>query len=75
MRPRGVAAATAEASGAQVDVERAIKLFVDVINGMPDIYTVEREDVAEAVCQLAGMSPIEVPEDLALMWFDSAREF
>lgn len=69
------AAVTISACETQVDVERAITLFVDEINRMPNIYSVEREDVGEAVCQLAHMSPFDVPDDLALTWFDATRDF
>jgi hypothetical protein len=69
------AAATIEASETRADVQRAITQFVEVINGMPNTHTVKREDVAEALCQLAGKSLLEVPDEVALMWFDAARDF
>jgi hypothetical protein len=59
----------------QTDVEHAITQFVEVINGMPDIHTAGREDVAEAVCQLAGKPALRVPDELALRWFDAVRDF
>jgi hypothetical protein len=57
------------------DVERAITQFVNAINVLPNIDTIEREDTAEAVCRLAESSPVEVSDELALAWFDAAREF
>jgi hypothetical protein len=70
-----LAKATIEAGETLVDVERAITQFVDVINGLPNIHTIEREDAAEAVFQLAGKSPLEVPDEVAQTWFDAARDF
>ena len=70
------AAATAIGAGTtRADVELAITQFVEVFNGMADIETTEREDVAEAIAQLAQLSPVDVSEELALTWFDAARDF
>jgi hypothetical protein len=57
------------------EVQRAVTRFVGKINGMSSIETVEREDVAEAVCQLASRASFEVPDEIALTWFDAVRDF
>lgn len=61
------------AAEAADDPETGIRAFVRTINDLPGIDTIEREDAAEAVVQLAARAKIS--EDLALSWFDADRDF
>ncbi|MDG4824718.1 hypothetical protein O7635_22940 [Asanoa sp. WMMD1127] len=55
------------------DPEAGIRAFARVINGLPGIETIEREDAGEAVAQLAARAGID--ENVALSWLDDEREF
>jgi hypothetical protein len=57
------------------DVEVAIRTFTAALNALPDLYTLEREDAAEAVAQLAAKAPFDVGVRHAMAWFDAARDF
>jgi hypothetical protein len=56
-------------------VEAIVPAFVEVFNTLPDIGTIEREDVAAAVDRLAVLAPAHVTPELAQAWFDAARDF
>lgn len=53
--------------------ETGIRQFVRVINALPGIYTIEREDAGEAVALLAARRSFD--EDRALALFDQERDF
>jgi hypothetical protein len=57
------------------DVKSALTTFVDVFNTLPDIGTIEREDVSDAVDRLAALAPAHVTPDMAQGWFDAVRDF
>lgn len=57
------------------EVKTAIMSFVETFNRMPNMDTIEREDVGDAVGQLAGASPFPVDSAEAEKWFDDVREF
>jgi hypothetical protein len=61
------------AAEAADDPETGIRAFIRAINDLPGIDTIEREDVGEAVAQLAARAKIS--EDLAQKWFDADRDF
>ena len=55
------------------DPEAGIRQFVRLINTLPGIHTIEREDAAEAVALLAARHAVDT--DRALGWFDEERDF
>lgn len=55
------------------DPEAGIRGFVRAVNDLPGIGTIERDDAAEAVVLLAARA--KIPEERALSWFDSERDF
>ena len=57
------------------EVKDLLETLIAVINGLPNIETTEREDIYEAVCQLAEAAPFEIDEEKIIQWFDQAREF
>jgi hypothetical protein len=69
-------AATAVARAtSEDDVKSALVAFVEVFNTLPDIGTIEREDVSDAVERLAALAPAHVTPEMAQAWFDTARDF
>lgn len=59
----------------KVAVKTAILQFIYVINQLPDIETVERENAYEAVLQLAESSNLDISSEEATAWFNAARDF
>jgi hypothetical protein len=59
----------------QDDVRSALITFVEVFNTVPDIGTIEREDVSDAVDRLAALAPAHATPEMAQAWFDSVRDF
>jgi len=57
------------------EVQKAIVAFVEVINGLPDIETVEREDAHTAVNQLVESSALGISQETGSRWFDEFRDF
>jgi len=57
------------------EVQKAIVAFVEVINRLPDIETVEREDAYAAVCQLVESSVLGISQETGSRWFDEIRDF
>lgn len=57
------------------EVKTAIIKLVELINTLPNIETVEREDTATAVNQLVETSKLEITVATANKWFDEVREF
>lgn len=57
------------------EVKTAITKLVELINTLPNIETVEREDTATAVNQLVETSKLEITVATANKWFDEVREF
>jgi hypothetical protein len=55
------------------DPEAGIRRFVQLVNTLPGIDTIEREDAGEAVALLASRHAVDV--DRALAWFDEERDF
>jgi hypothetical protein len=68
-------AAVVAATSAQSpdDVEAAVRKFTATLNDLPGLYTIEREDAAEAVTQIAAKT--DVSAEQALAWFDAERDF
>lgn len=58
-----------------VEVERSIATLITIINQLPNIETVEREDTAVAIQQLIGASSVKIPMETADNWFDEMRDF
>lgn len=56
-------------------VKQAIVKLIELINTLPNIETVEREDTGTAVEQLVESSPLNLPQELAAKWFDEIRDF
>lgn len=71
---RAAAASIAKATSA-ADVEEAIRTFVRFFNTQPDIETIERDDLGDAVGLLATHAPFGVTPDLAQTWFDEERDY
>ena len=57
------------------EVRSALIAFVEVFNTLPDIGTIEREDVSDAIGLLAALARDHVTAEMAQGWFDAAREF
>ncbi|WP_240458452.1 hypothetical protein [Sphingobacterium luzhongxinii] len=57
------------------DVKLAIVKLVQLINTLPNIETVEREDTGTAVEQLVASSKLNLTQELAAQWFDEVRDF
>lgn len=57
------------------EVKTAIIKLVELINTLPNIETVEREDTATAVIQLVETSKLAIAVTTANKWFDESREF
>jgi hypothetical protein len=69
-------AATAVAQAtSQDEVKSALSAFVEAFNTLPDLGTIEREDVSDAVDRLAALAPAHVTPELAQAWFDAVRDF
>jgi hypothetical protein len=62
------------AADSAAGIKEALLRFVDVINQLPGIETIERDDVGVAVSKLASLVP-SVGADELLRWFDEARDF
>ncbi|MDL5199049.1 hypothetical protein [Streptomyces sp. ALI-76-A] len=61
--------------GRHTAARQAIEGFTRALNEIDGIYTVEREDAATAVLQLARLTTPPIPEHDVLAWFDRGREF
>ena len=70
-----VAAAAVAGAGSSDEVEAAVRRFTAALNDLPGLYTIEREDAAEAVTLIAAKAAIEVGPEQALAWFDAERDF
>ena len=57
------------------EVKQAIVKLIELINILPNIETIEREDTGTAVEQLIESSPLNLPQELATKWFDEIRDF
>lgn len=57
------------------EIKEAIKILVEIINDLPNIETIEREDTGDAVMQLVSMGTISIDEEEASKWFDEYRDF
>jgi hypothetical protein len=69
-------AATAVARAtSQDDVKSALMTFVEIFNTLPDVGTIEREDVSDAIDRLAALAPAHVTPEMAQGWFDAVRDF
>ncbi|WP_143261637.1 hypothetical protein [Allokutzneria sp. NRRL B-24872] len=66
----GIARATSAA-----EVEEAIRTFVRFFNTQPNIETIKRDDLGDAVALLATHAPFDVSPDLAQTWFDEERDY
>ncbi|MCH5714792.1 hypothetical protein [Niabella hibiscisoli] len=60
---------------AETEVYHSITELVQLINRIPGIETVEREDTGLAVRQLVEASSLNIPQETADKWFDELREF
>lgn len=56
-------------------VRQAVTLFVRTFNRLPDMETVEREDVFTAVDQLVEAAGLGISRETGRAWFDGVREF
>ena len=56
-------------------VRALIIAFTEIFNGLPDIDTVERDDIALAVEQLIRVPNIEIDFEKAMQWFDDHRDY
>jgi len=63
-----------KAKGEQ-EVKQAIIKLIELVNTLPNIETIEREDTGKAVEQLVESSPLNLPQELATKWFDEVRDF
>ncbi len=59
----------------ETEVYHAIAELIQLINGLPGIETVEREDTGIAVNQLVEASPLNILPETGNKWFDELREF
>lgn len=57
------------------DVKTSIFGLVEIINKLPNIETVEREDTGIAIIQLVETSKLKIPHETANNWFDESRDF
>jgi len=57
------------------EIKNAIIDFTNKFNKMPNIETVERDDIYIALCILMKNSPIKIEHDIWLQWFDETRDF
>jgi len=62
-------------STTESEVRKAIVEFVEVINRLPDIETVERDDVSIAVSQLVESSTLGISKETGSIWLDDVRDF
>ena len=46
-----------------------------MINTLPNIETVEREDTGVAVQQLVEASKFDIDQEIVNVWFDKVRDF
>ena len=59
----------AENSGKSIDE------LIEIINTLPNIETVEREDTGLAVLQLVEASTFDIDQETMNTWFDEIRDF
>ena len=57
------------------DVKTSILGLVEMINKLPNIETVEREDTGTAIIQLVETSKLNISHETANKWFDEIRDF
>jgi len=57
------------------EIRNLIVEFTIAFNPLEQIETIEREDIATAVCQLIQIPKISIGEKTALQWFDSVRDY
>jgi hypothetical protein len=57
------------------DVKESIIELIEVINRLPNIETVEREDTGVAVQQLVEASKFDIDQEIVNVWFDKVRDF
>ncbi|CAI3938656.1 unnamed protein product [Commensalibacter communis] len=60
---------------AEKQVKEAVLKLIKIINILSNIETTEREDTWFAVQQLVKECHFDISEDLAMEWFDGARDF
>ncbi|WP_315079763.1 hypothetical protein [Acinetobacter guillouiae] len=53
----------------------AIIELIEIINTLPNIETVEREDTGLAVLQLVEASTFDIDQQTVNAWFDEIRDF
>ena len=58
-----------------MDVKTAIIKFINKINNLNDIESVERDDTYDALCLIMKNSNINIPQDKWFKWFDETRTF
>lgn len=57
------------------EVKISIVKLVEIINKLPNIETVEREDTGTAIIQLIETAKFEISDETANSWFDEIRDF
>ena len=57
------------------DVEEVIIELVAMVNTLPNIETVEREDIGLAIQQLVEASTLDIDQETVNTWFDEIRDF
>ncbi|WP_019973932.1 hypothetical protein [Empedobacter brevis] len=57
------------------EVKTAVAGLISIINNLPDIETVEREDTGLAVSQLVEVSSLNISPETGNKWFDEFRDF
>ncbi|WP_151807465.1 hypothetical protein [Acinetobacter bereziniae] len=57
------------------DVKESIIELIEMINTLPNIETVEREDTGVAVQQLVESSKFDIDQKIVNAWFDEFRDF
>ncbi len=64
-----------KSSKTEEKIKKAIINFVEKINKLEDIESMERDDVYSSLCSIMKSSPIEIGTKKWETWFDKAREF
>ena len=56
-------------------MEEVIIELVAMVNTLPNIETVEREDIGLAIQQLVEASTLDIDQETVNTWFDEIRDF
>lgn len=56
-------------------MKQSIIELIEMINTLPNIETVEREDTGVAVQQLVESSKFDIDQKIVNAWFDEFRDF